>query len=107
MERNDRIDKVQKGDELKPGVLKLVKVYIATRRKISVGDKMAGRHGNKGVVSKILLGEDMPYLDDGTSVDMAPNPLSFPSRMNVGSDFGDSSEVGSRETGNLGSHASF
>ena len=84
MERNDRIDKVQKGDELKPGVLKLVKVYIATRRKISVGDKMAGRHGNKGVVSKILPVEDMPYLEDGTPIDIALNPLGVPSRMNVG-----------------------
>jgi len=84
MERDERIDKIQKGDELKPGVIKLVKVYVATQRKISVGDKMAGRHGNKGVISKILPAEDMPYLADGTPIDIALNPLGVPSRMNVG-----------------------
>ena len=83
-ERSERIQKVQKGDELKPGVIKLVKVYVATQRKISVGDKMAGRHGNKGVISKILPAEDMPYLADGTPIDIALNPLGVPSRMNVG-----------------------
>jgi len=74
----------QKGDELSPGVIKLVKVYVAIKRKIQVGDKMAGRHGNKGVISKVLPAEDMPYLDDGTPVDLVLNPLGVPSRMNVG-----------------------
>ncbi len=78
------IDKIQRGDELPPGVNQLVKVFIARRRKLAVGDKMAGRHGNKGVVSKIVPYEDMPYLDDGTSVDMVLNPLGVPSRMNIG-----------------------
>jgi DNA-directed RNA polymerase subunit beta len=76
--------KIRKGDELPPGVIKLVKVYIAKKRKLSVGDKMAGRHGNKGVVSKIVPQEDMPYLADGTPVDIILNPLGVPSRMNVG-----------------------
>jgi len=78
------IDKVVRGDELKPGVLQLVKVYVAKKRKLSVGDKMAGRHGNKGVISKILPVEDLPYLPDGTPVDIVLNPLGVPSRMNVG-----------------------
>jgi DNA-directed RNA polymerase subunit beta len=78
------IDKVQRGAELPPGVKQLVKVTIAIRRKISVGDKMAGRHGNKGVVSKIVPVEDMPYMADGTPVDIVLNPLGVPSRMNVG-----------------------
>ena len=78
------IDKVERGAELSPGVKQLVKVSIAIRRKISVGDKMAGRHGNKGVVSKIVPMEDMPYMDDGTPVDIILNPLGVPSRMNVG-----------------------
>ena len=78
------IDKVVRGDELKPGVLQLVKVYVAKKRKLSVGDKMAGRHGNKGVISKILPVEDLPYLPDGTPVDIILNPLGVPSRMNVG-----------------------
>jgi len=76
--------RLEKGDELAPGVLKLVKVYIAIKRKIQVGDKMAGRHGNKGVVSRILPVEDMPYLPDGTPVDVVLNPLGVPSRMNIG-----------------------
>lgn len=80
----DRIAKLEKGDELPPGVIKVVKVYVAIKRKLSVGDKMAGRHGNKGVVSRILPEEDMPYLTDGTPVDMVLNPLGVPSRMNVG-----------------------
>ncbi|MBN1867899.1 DNA-directed RNA polymerase subunit beta [Candidatus Sumerlaeota bacterium] len=80
----NRIDRIKTGDELPPGVIKLVKVYVATKRKISVGDKMAGRHGNKGVISKILPIEDMPFLDDGTPVDIILNPLGVPSRMNVG-----------------------
>jgi DNA-directed RNA polymerase subunit beta len=80
----DKVDKLQRGDELPPGVMKMVKVFIATKRKIQPGDKMAGRHGNKGVVSRIVPIEDMPYLEDGTSVDIVLNPLGVPSRMNVG-----------------------
>ncbi|MGH8056992.1 MAG: DNA-directed RNA polymerase subunit beta, partial [Candidatus Entotheonellia bacterium] len=80
----EKISKVRKGDELPPGVLKLVKVYIAMKRKLSVGDKMAGRHGNKGVVSVIVPEEDMPYMADGTPVSLILNPLGVPSRMNVG-----------------------
>ncbi|MBN1980121.1 MAG: DNA-directed RNA polymerase subunit beta [Chitinivibrionales bacterium] len=78
------IDKIVRGDELKPGVLQLVKVYVAKKRKLSVGDKMAGRHGNKGVISKIVPLEDLPFLPDGTHVDIILNPLGVPSRMNVG-----------------------
>ena len=81
---NEKIAKQQKGDELSPGVIKLVKIYIAMKRKLSVGDKMAGRHGNKGVISRILPEEDMPYLPDGTPVEIVLNPLGVPSRMNVG-----------------------
>jgi DNA-directed RNA polymerase subunit beta len=81
---NDKISKLQKGDELAPGVIKLVKIYIAMKRKLSVGDKMAGRHGNKGVIARILPEEDMPYLPDGTPVEIVLNPLGVPSRMNVG-----------------------
>ncbi|OQX14794.1 MAG: DNA-directed RNA polymerase subunit beta [Desulfobulbaceae bacterium A2] len=77
-------DRAQKGDDLPPGVVKMVKVYIATKRKLAVGDKMAGRHGNKGVVSRLLPEEDMPFFADGTSVDLVLNPLGVPSRMNVG-----------------------
>ncbi len=80
----DRTEKLQKGDELPPGVIKLVKVYIAMKRKLSVGDKMAGRHGNKGVIARILPEEDLPYLPDGTPVEIVLNPLGVPSRMNVG-----------------------
>ena len=80
----EKVDKLQKGDELPPGVIKLVKVYIAMKRKLSVGDKMAGRHGNKGVIARILPEEDMPYLLDGTPVEIVLNPLGVPSRMNVG-----------------------
>ena len=79
-----KVERQQKGDELSPGVIKLVKVYVAIKRKLQVGDKMAGRHGNKGVISKILAAEDMPYLTDGTPVDIVLNPLGVPSRMNVG-----------------------
>jgi DNA-directed RNA polymerase subunit beta len=78
------IDRMRKGDDLPPGVVKMVKVYVATKRKLSVGDKMAGRHGNKGVVSRLLPEEDMPFFADGTSVDIVLNPLGVPSRMNVG-----------------------
>jgi DNA-directed RNA polymerase subunit beta len=81
---NEKIAKLQKGDELPPGVIKLVKVYVAMKRKLSVGDKMAGRHGNKGVIARILPEEDMPYLPDGTPVEIVLNPLGVPSRMNVG-----------------------
>ena len=81
---NDRVDKLQRGDELLPGVMKMVKVFIAVKRKLQSGDKMAGRHGNKGVISKIIPVEDMPYLEDGTPVDVVLNPLGVPSRMNVG-----------------------
>jgi DNA-directed RNA polymerase subunit beta len=80
----DKIARLRKGDELPPGQLKQVKVYIAVKRKIQVGDKMAGRHGNKGVVSRIVPQEDLPYLEDGTPVDVVLNPLGVPSRMNVG-----------------------
>src|SRR6202044_1753778 len=81
---NERKDKLTKGAELPPGVIKLVKVYVAMKRKLSVGDKMAGRHGNKGVIARILPDEDMPYLNDGTPVEIVLNPLGVPSRMNVG-----------------------
>ncbi|HZI67032.1 MAG TPA: DNA-directed RNA polymerase subunit beta [Thermoanaerobaculia bacterium] len=80
----ERIDLLQKGDELPPGVIKMVKVYVAMKRKLSVGDKMAGRHGNKGVISRILAEADMPYLPDGTPIEIVLNPLGVPSRMNVG-----------------------
>jgi DNA-directed RNA polymerase subunit beta len=79
-----KIERLKKGDELPPGVIKMVKIYVAIKRKLSVGDKMAGRHGNKGVISKIMPAEDMPYLEDGTPVDIVLNPLGVPSRMNVG-----------------------
>ncbi|MGZ3700101.1 MAG: DNA-directed RNA polymerase subunit beta, partial [Bdellovibrionota bacterium] len=81
---NEKKEKLTKGDELPPGVIKLVKVYIAMKRKLSVGDKMAGRHGNKGVIARILPEEDMPYLEDGQPVEIVLNPLGVPSRMNVG-----------------------
>ncbi len=80
----EKIEKLKKGDELTPGVIKMVKVFIAMKRKLSVGDKMAGRHGNKGVIARILPEEDMPYLPDGTPVEIVLNPLGVPSRMNVG-----------------------
>jgi len=81
---DERINKLKKGDELPPGVIKLVKVYVAMKRKLSVGDKMAGRHGNKGVIARVVPEEDMPYLPDGTPVEIVLNPLGVPSRMNVG-----------------------
>jgi DNA-directed RNA polymerase subunit beta len=80
----EKINKLKKGDELPPGVIKMVKVYVAIKRKLQVGDKMAGRHGNKGVISRILPEEDMPFLIDGTAVEMVLNPLGVPSRMNIG-----------------------
>jgi DNA-directed RNA polymerase subunit beta len=82
--RDTQINNLRKGDELPPGVIKHVKVYVATKRRMSVGDKMAGRHGNKGVVAKILPREDMPFLPDGTPIQILLNPLGVPSRMNVG-----------------------
>jgi DNA-directed RNA polymerase subunit beta len=81
---NDEIAKLHKGDELPPGVIKKVTVYVAIKRKLQAGDKMAGRHGNKGVISRVLPQEDMPYLADGTPVDIVLNPLGVPSRMNIG-----------------------
>jgi DNA-directed RNA polymerase subunit beta len=83
-ELEKEIEKVTRGDELPPGVVKLVKVYIAKKRKLSVGDKMAGRHGNKGVVAKILAEEDLPYLPEGSPIEIVLNPLGVPSRMNIG-----------------------
>ena len=81
---DERVGRLRRGDDLPPGVIKMVKVYVAVKRKLSVGDKMAGRHGNKGVVSRVLPEEDMPYLPDGTPVEIVLNPLGVPSRMNVG-----------------------
>ena len=83
-EQQQEIEKVRRGDELPPGALKRVVVYIATKRKVNEGDKLAGRHGNKGVVARIVPEEDMPFLPDGTPVDVVLNPLGVPSRMNVG-----------------------
>jgi len=83
----DKVDKLQRGDELPPGVMKMVKVFVAVKRKLQPGDKMAGRHGNKGVISKILPIEDMPHLENGQNVDIVLNPLGVPSRMNVGQIF--------------------
>jgi DNA-directed RNA polymerase subunit beta len=80
----DKVEKVRRGDDLPPGVMKMVKVFVAVKRKLQPGDKMAGRHGNKGVVSKVVPAEDMPFLGDGTTVDLVLNPLGVPSRMNVG-----------------------
>ena len=81
---SEKVDKVQSGDDLLPGVLKMVKVFVAVKRKLQPGDKMAGRHGNKGVISKIAPIEDMPHTEDGVPVDIVLNPLGVPSRMNVG-----------------------
>ena len=81
---NEKIDRLRKGDELPPGVIKMVKVYVAIKRTLQVGDKLAGRHGNKGVISRIMAVEDMPYLPDGSPVEMVLNPLGVPSRMNIG-----------------------
>ncbi|MBL9071527.1 MAG: DNA-directed RNA polymerase subunit beta, partial [Sphingopyxis sp.] len=80
----DKVEKLQRGDELPPGVMKMVKVFVAVKRKLQPGDKMAGRHGNKGVISRIMPAEDMPHLEDGSPVDVVLNPLGVPSRMNVG-----------------------
>ncbi len=83
-EFDGKVERLTQGDDLPPGVIKMVKVYLANKRQIAVGDKMAGRHGNKGVVSRIVAEEDMPYMDDGTPIDVCLNPLGVPSRMNVG-----------------------
>ena len=80
----DKVEKLERGDELPPGVMKMVKVFVAVKRKLQPGDKMAGRHGNKGVISRIVPIEDMPALEDGTPVDLVLNPLGVPSRMNIG-----------------------
>ena len=80
----DKVAKIQEGDDLLPNVLKMVKVFVAVKRSLKLGDKMAGRHGNKGVISKIVPTEDMPYMENGKSVDVVLNPLGVPSRMNVG-----------------------
>src|SRR5207245_3256296 len=82
LERERAMDRVESGDDVDPGIIKQVKVYIASKRKLSVGDKMAGRHGNKGVVARIVPEEDMPFLADGTPVDIVLNPLGAPSRTN-------------------------
>jgi DNA-directed RNA polymerase subunit beta len=81
---DDKVEKVRRGDDLPPGVMKMVKTFVAVKRKLQPGDKMAGRHGNKGVISKVVPEEDMPFLEDGTAVDFVLNPLGVPSRMNVG-----------------------
>ena len=83
-EKQRKLAHMKRGDELPSGVLEMVKIYLATKRQLSVGDKMAGRHGNKGVIARIVPVEDMPFLEDGTSVDVLLNPLGVPSRMNVG-----------------------
>ncbi len=92
----DKVEKLQRGDELPPGVMKMVKVFIAVKRKIQPGDKMAGRHGNKGVVSRIVPVEDMPFLEDGTPVDMVLNPLGVPSPHERRADPRDASGLGLR-----------
>jgi DNA-directed RNA polymerase subunit beta len=97
---SDKIARLKKGDELAPGVIKMVKVYVAIKRKLQVGDKMAGRHGNKGVISRILPAEDMPYNEDGNPVDIVLNPLGVPSRMNVGQILETHLGWGAREVGN-------
>ena len=84
MQYDEEIERAESGEGVDSGIIKSVKVYIASKRKLSVGDKMAGRHGNKGVVAKIVAEEDMPFLADGTPVDIVLNPLGVPSRMNVG-----------------------
>ena len=95
---NERKDKLTKGDELPPGVIKLVKVYVAMKRKLSVGDKMAGRHGNKGVIARILPDEDMPYLENGTPVEIVLNPLGVPIPYERRPDSGDAPRLGGTRT---------
>ncbi len=101
----DRKEKLERGDELAPGVLKMVKVFVAVKRKLQPGDKMAGRHGNKGVISRILPQEDMPFLEDGTPVDIVLNPLGVPSRMNVGQIFETHLGMAARGLGQQITHA--
>ena len=95
----DKVEKVRRGDDLPPGVMKMVKVFIAVKRKLQPGDKMAGRHGNKGVISKVVPMEDMPFLADGTPVDFCLNPLGVPSRMNVGQILGNPHGLGRTRSG--------
>ena len=97
-EKKRRLEIMKHGDELASGVLEMVKIYVATKRALSIGDKMAGRHGNKGVIAKIMPEEDMPFLEDGTSLEILLNPLGVPSRMNVGQILGDSPWVGCEGT---------
>jgi DNA-directed RNA polymerase subunit beta len=106
-EKNKIVNRLSRGDELPTGVLEMVKVYVATKRNLSVGDKMAGRHGNKGVISKILRQEDMPYLEDGTPIDIVLNPLGVPSRMNVGQILETHLGLASRKLGARCSSAAF
>ena len=96
---DEKIAKLRKGDELPPGVIKLVKVYIAMKRKLSVGDKMAGRHGNKGVIARIVPEEDMPYLPDGTPVEIVLNPLGVPSPYERRPDSGNAPGLGGAGAG--------
>ena len=93
---DSKVEKLQRGDELPPGVMKMVKVFIAVKRKLQPGDKMAGRHGNKGVVSRVVPVEDMPFLEDGTSVDLVLNPLGVPVADECRADPGDASRLGLR-----------
>ena len=93
---DSKVDKLQRGDELPPGVMKMVKVFVATKRKLQPGDKMAGRHGNKGVISRIMPLEDMPYLEEGQPVDIVLNPLGVPSAHERWSDPRDPSWMGRR-----------
>ena len=104
-EKQRRLAHMKRGDELPSGVLEMVKVYLATKRPLSVGDKMAGRHGNKGVIARIVPDEDMPFLEDGTPVDVLLNPLGVPSRMNVGADPRDAPGLGVRGAGVPGGDA--
>ena len=106
----DRVEKLERGDELPPGVLKMVKVFVAVKRKLQPGDKMAGRHGNKGVISRILPQEDMPFLEDGTPVDIVLNPLGVPSAHERRADLRDPSRLGrarprQADPGDAGGHS--
>ena len=104
-EKARKVEHMKRGDELPSGVLEMVKVYIATKRQLSVGDKMAGRHGNKGVIARIVPEADMPFLEDGTPVDILLNPLGVPSRMNVGQILEDAPRLGRRDPRIPGDHA--
>ena len=98
---------MKRGDELPSGVLEMVKVYVATKRTLSIGDKMAGRHGNKGVIAKILPEEDMPFLADGTPVDICLNPLGVPQSNECRTNSGDTSRLGRRSAWFPGTHPGF